>query len=842
MRLKTISRWLGHWSDRVTVGVLRRNTEALPRLDVSDHVMARIRHAQLQAVLSLSGVMMFANVASAIALVTLDAAGMGWRAGPVIWAASLTLLAAIAYRRSRIDPRPDTKIRGRRAPGAVVFSSILLCLFWAYPPLFMLPGAPLYMAGCLAAVSAGMVAGGALALYPVPLAAAIYTTATMGFGLVALVYSGHPLTYYYLAIGLSFQIVVWRAISNHAVLFLRELLRKEEARAQRDVIGLLLGDVEESAAMWLWRADADLSMTEISPGLLEIAGLDREAALGLPLRTFLARCGAVPVGTGDAETLAALCALPEDLPSQTDLKVRLAPQGEAPRVLTVFCRKTIGASGRLVGFDGFVRDVTDEHVSRERARYLATHDPMTGLLNGATFQAEARRRLAAFNAGPDDGRRVIFLFADADNLKSVNDTYGHSAGDGLIRTIATRLAGLTSASGLAARKGGDEFVACIFDLPEAEISDFTEALRNALCRDFEVEGVAVELSCSIGVARAAPGSADLARLEREADRALYYAKGRGRGLIEHYNDEFGEALARERRIAADLPAAIRTGLLDFEFQPIVRAEDGSIFACEALLRWDHVFLGPVAPDAILHAARQTHTTRALTDAALRAALDAAAEWPEDVLVTVNVMARELTEPDCYERVSGIVAASGVAPGRLCIEITESELLENSEAVRRNLTRLRRSGIRIFVDDFGAGYSSLNYLPQYPSDAIKIDRSLVINSARSTAGPMILHAVASMASALSVPAVAEGVETESELESALRAGFEYVQGYHFHRPMRQAELLALFARPPVPPALAAKARRGAGGGGGGKGPAPPRKGANRAAQPSGATGTRARRAR
>ncbi|MGC8202339.1 putative bifunctional diguanylate cyclase/phosphodiesterase [Aliiroseovarius sp. PTFE2010] len=670
--------------------------------------------------------------------------------------------------------------------------SVLLASVWIYPIAVEYGTADPIQKGFIAAVTAVMMAGGALVLYPVPLAAFFYSAMIIVGAVSSLAIHGSAFSVHYLVICLTFGSIVAIAITKHTVMFLGELMRTEEAEAQRDVIGMLIGDYEHANSAWLWRCDAGLLMHEVAPGLLSHLGLEDIEYRRMPLRGLLGRAGAQAVDEEDAALLRRLSGPPSELPAQFDMRLRIKAHTTHESVLSIYLRKTISKSGTIIGFEGFARDITEEHHAKEAVEYLASHDIMTGLLNPAAFQAGAAERIYKANEG-NPNSEVVFVFIDADNLKSINDTHGHSAGDVLIKTVAERLSAIIGETGLISRKGGDEFLACIFDVNPRDTEDLCAAILASLCRDFEHDGTQLELSCSMGVSRAPAREANLQVLEVEADRALYFAKNKGRSRLEHYNVELGNRLIAERRVANDLPAAIRNQEIRCDFQPVVDVNQNRIIGCEALVRWDHPELGTVLPEDVVNAARYTQCTAQLGALILKRALIAVRQWPSDTYVAVNTMAHELTERNYHQRVLAALDQAGVAPNRLSIEITESELLENSTQVIANLTKLRKEGVKIAVDDFGAGYSSLNYLPQYPNDVIKIDRSLINNSSQSESGPLILNAVATMTKALNVLAIAEGVENEKDLQIVRDAGFNLVQGYYFYKPMRQEELLEVFAR-------------------------------------------------
>lgn len=784
---------LGRMADIVALRILRLNQPELAHQTLGPELRSRLFTLQTDAICrALPGFLALVVVVTLAAL-AVDIRFHGLRLPSLIWAGAGILVMGLGIGHCRHWRRAGNRHR-RRMGGIALLAAVAAGGFVTIGPLWvmglhLIPGAAGYLIGALAVVAViGANMLGAVLL------AGLGFAATIGIGVIAALPAGT--IWLSLPLGLAFLALLTHGLVTHATTLLGEIMRRDEALAQRDDIATLLGDYEAASLIWYWRCDENLVLREISPGLIAALGLG-QLAERMPLRGLLGRAGARANKPGDAQILAALARAPADLPNQIELDLRIRAGTPEERIFTFFLRKTVNAQGDMTGMQGFARDITEEYHAKENALYLATHDMMTGFLNSGAFHQELAEQLAAFNRSAAAGL-AVFLFIDADNLKSVNDTHGHMAGDALIATLAARLRHEIGPDALAARKGGDEFLVAILDVAPDEVDRLAARILQSVCANFTHEGKVLDLSCSMGVSHAPAGSADMARLELEADRALYFAKDKGRGRIEHYNAALGRSLVAERRIASDLPAAIRDRHLGCVFQPIIDLATGRITACEALVRWDHPDLGPVAPEQVIAAARLIHCTGALGALMLHNALAAVRDWPEGIMVTVNAMAQELAERDFCHKVLAALRNAQVSPDRLGIEITESELLENSAHVIRNLTRLRAAGVTIAVDDFGAGYSSLNYLPQYPNDVIKIDRSLIANAAASDAGPTILNAVATLARALQLRTVAEGVETRAELDLVRAAGIQMVQGFYFHRPMRPDELQAFLAtrRAPV----------------------------------------------
>ena len=798
MLVRRITENLGRLSEHVTIGFIRLQSSALPKGSSSPLIRDHIRQAQVDTVVALIPALFAGYAVTAALMLAVDVTMVRPRAVTVVWAMSLFILIGfsalrlIRFKALQADhltvERPDVATSGR-----IVLYSLVYASFWSLPLIYMLQDAPPEQAGFIAAVVTGVTAAGAIVFYTAPLAVLILTLIPALSGASALYLYDHLLWAHYGLAAVMFLSLIYLATGRHAILFLNDFLRRQDAFAERTAITRLLGDSLHDSGPFLWRCDDALLMRETSEGLLRLFGCPDDQIIGRPVMALFAHASFTPITAQDAKTFALLDGPADALPVRADFMLTVGT-GAASRTVQIYVRKTLTENGVLVGIDGFARDITDEHAAQKRARFLADHDPMTGLLNTQSFRSRSAGKLAQFNAAGSKDLALMF-FIDSDNLKSVNDTYGHFAGDRLICVLAERLRSFIGTTGLAARKGGDEFLVCLTNIAPSRVETVTSALHANLSRPFTYEGLTLEMSCSIGLAVAPAGEADSTVLTLNADRALYVAKSNGRGRIEQYSAELGAAMAFERRLSADLPEAIRRGDLRFEYQPVVNISTGEICACEALVRWDHPELGVVPATRLVEIARNINAVRAISDLVLATGLREAAAWPEKTRLCVNLVAHEMAEADCFDRIRHALELSSIPPTRLSVEITENEILEHSEQVMSNLTRLRALGVRILVDDFGAGYSSLSYLPKYPCDAIKIDRSLITNCATTDVGPPLLHAIAKLARVMGIDAVAEGVESPADLAIVRQAGLRMAQGFYFHRPMTSEALTALFAQPP-----------------------------------------------
>ena len=376
--------------------------------------------------------------------------------------------------------------------------------------------------------------------------------------------------------------------------------------------------------------------------------------------------------------------------------------------------------GAVVLFD----DVTERALAQARINELARFDALTGLPNRSEFRERAAVTLAAKRADAD----AAVMFVDLDQFKQVNDTLGHGVGDQLLCAAADRLRRAVAAHDLVARLGGDEFVVLMGEVDSSALMVETTARKilEALGQPFDVAGHHLRLGASIGMARAADVGCDLSALLRCADMALYQAKSDGRGTWRLFEPGMEVARARPARTRIrPAPRARAATISQLHFQPIYNVAKGQFLGCEALLRWRHPDARPVSPSVFVPIAEEIGLVAKLDEWVLRNACRAAATWPDDIKVAVNLSA-------CIFQNAEIVARSscarspirGLAPQRLEIEITETALLQNMQLTRSILYELRKLGVRISLDDFGTGYSSLSYLHSLPLNKIKIDRSFL----------------------------------------------------------------------------------------------------------------------
>ncbi len=452
------------------------------------------------------------------------------------------------------------------------------------------------------------------------------------------------------------------------------------------------------------------------------------------------------------------------------------------------------------GWVATFEDVTERKRTEAQIEHMALHDPLTGLPNRASFNAQLNGALGRGSRR----QQLAVMCLDLDHFKPVNDTLGHSVGDALLRQVGNRLRGCLRHSSVVARIGGDEFAIIERDIASAEEpGKLAERIVKALGEPFDIDGHQVIIGTSVGIALAPPDGNDPDKLMKAADLALYRAKSDGRGGYCFFEEEMDAKMQERRALELDLRNAFANNELEVHYQPIVNLETGRVSCFEALLRWRHATRGQVPPGEFVPLAEEIGLINQIGVWVLREACKMAAQWPEEVRVAVNLSPVQFRSLVLVSEVEAALHQSGLAPGRLELEITEAVLLQHTEPTLNMLVQLRALGVRISMDDFGTGYSSLSYLRTFPFDKIKIDRSFIKDVVHHGDALAIVRAISSMGMSLGMATTAEGVETLDQLEKLRSEGCTEVQGFYFSPAVHVAEVMALLGRiTPLTPAIAA----------------------------------------
>jgi diguanylate cyclase (GGDEF)-like protein/PAS domain S-box-containing protein len=561
-------------------------------------------------------------------------------------------------------------------------------------------------------------------------------------------------------------------------------------RAQADALsrGERLADFAQCAGVGVCRIDLDLRIiVEANDAIATIYGYQPGELLGAHPGVLAGLDEPGNAGSAGRETLAERL-VEGRLSTSEGERVVTRRDGQPVRVRVALARSP-GADGRLGYLTAIVQDVTEQHAEAERIRHQALHDSLTGLANRTRFA----QLVADAAARPESQRgHVAVLFLDIDHFKLVNDSLGHLAGDELLRAVAQRFNLAVHEPETVIRFGGDEFVVfCtgIYRVEDAE--EVARRLLNALQTPFTVGGRHVFVTASVGISLSAEPHAE--RMLSEADAAMYRAKALGPDRIAVFDPTLHDRSSRDLQLAAQMHEALAEEQFVLEYQPIVELATGRIAGLEALVRWEHPTEGRLPPSEFVLIAQRTGMIVPLGGWILRRACGDARVWQQthpDVAVHVNLSPSQLVDtlPD---EVGAALEASGLTPERLVLEVTEGAMIPDPAEVDVP-TALRGLGVTMALDDFGTGYSSLAFLDRLPLDELKIDRQFVARLAKTDAGRALVSAILQLARTFGLRAVAEGIETETQLKALLDLGCEFGQGFHFSRPVGTDRVAGLLA--------------------------------------------------
>ncbi len=518
-----------------------------------------------------------------------------------------------------------------------------------------------------------------------------------------------------------------------------------------------------------------------------------EGILGYPPEAFLRDPELWPGLIHPDDLESALAAYDEhwatDRPLRADYRMT-ARDGSVVWVHDEAYSMTEAANGRRVS-QGLLVNRTDQKHLEEQLLYDALHDPLTGLANRVLFRDHVERALAR---QPRSGTKVALLFIDLDDFKVVNDSLGHRAGDRLLVYIAHRLSSATRAGDVAARQGGDEFTVLLDQIHSVEEAvQSAERISLELGHPIEVEGRSIVIGLSVGIALAEDRDTEADDLLAHADAAMYAAKAEGKARHAVFDPSMRIRARSRLRMEAELRIAIEEAALTLHYQPIIELASNRIVGFEALVRWPHPDHGLIPPNDFIPLAEATNLIVPLGKLVMTTACHQLRAWidagvcPPDLAMSVNVSPRQTLEPGFATEIAEILSATGLEPSSLILEITESMMLQESAATDGLLGHLRDMGTRLVVDDFGTGFSALEYFKRFSVQGLKIDRTFIDGLGRSPEDTAIVKATLAFASALDLTVTAEGVETREQLDQLRALGCHQAQGYLFARPVPATEV-------------------------------------------------------
>ncbi|MGH1359803.1 MAG: putative bifunctional diguanylate cyclase/phosphodiesterase [Burkholderiaceae bacterium] len=741
------------------------------------------RARMIKTVLDLTPFSMGSNALNALVLVWLFAGQVHPVIG-VLWLSAITLQitrAMGAWFRSRGKTVTRASERGIRH--AIAFATVQ-GITWGLVPVVLFESAPPGGQLIIAVMTTGMICAGAFVLSAIRAAAISYalilgtlTAATM-FSASSNVSLSMTAVIVPLSILMAvYCLIVVAGIMNLSSTIVSRLIAETRAENQNHVIGLLLRDFEEHASDILWEVDEHRVLRHASPRLMEVLGIAENATTTMPFNDLLAR-----VGYPDREGTNALNALGEVLAGEQpfrDVSLKLSANGQV-RWWTITAKPLTSNAGHVIGWRGILADVTETRDTHESLVRLAHHCSLTNLANRHYFVT----RLAEDLQNLSGDRRLAVLYVDLDDFKKVNDSFGHSYGDTLLKNISTRLQETVREDDLVARLGGDEFAVLLHDVnDETQAMSYAKRLLEYVEPAYQVNGTLMPVGMSVGVALAPLHGSRPDELMRAADLAMYAAKSAGKGMVEFYSKDMGAMSHRRRTLEEGLREVIERNELSLVYQPQISIESGQITAFEALLRWDHPALGTISPSEFIPIAEETGQIEAIGNWVLLNACRDARKWPAQIGVAVNVSAAQAMSGRLLDAVKHALAESRLNVRRLELEITESIFLSESPTTLRVLHELRDLGAKIALDDFGVGYSSLAYLRRFPFSSLKIDRAFTHEIVTSEQSRSIIRAIVALARSMGMTIIAEGVERPEQVTILNRLGADWAQGYLFAAPVQ-----------------------------------------------------------
>lgn len=745
----------------------------------------KVRQEGLRATLQIIPVTQFACVVAALALWLVFQDSMaGW-----VWGLWLLWVGAVAagwvllarWNPKSVNPGPAALVPHWIAGGiqALNFISLLLALY---------PGASSLQSVFIGVFAAAFLASGALVYPSTPTLAFVWILITSGGIGVVLVRDGSTLAW----ILLSFLVLLVGYLTLLVLRMARWFWDRTEAQIrsekQAETIGVLLRDFEENAGDWLWETDATGNLRHLSPQM-ERVFLGPGASITEHNLADLMRKSYRSSGQVEAPAWAEVSRrLDKTLPFQGVL-LRLNIDG-ATTWWELSGKPLFSSVGVHSGWRGVGKDVTARIAHQEETEFRVRFDSLTSLAN----RYHLRKMMDPFFEGSrEPGRGATLVLIDLDHLQNINAVLGHDAGDAVLKEVAERLRLFCQRfGGIPARLGGDDF-GVLLDGPDGTmILGLAAELMNLLNASFGAQGDRLKVQFWAGYAVLDGGIGDADKWFRCAESALQAAKETGPNSVRAYDADMSARLVRRLAIVSNLSRSLSKGEFQLHYQPQFDSGSGRVVGAEALCRWTHSRLGALSPAEFIPLAEQSGHIVEMGAWILGQACRDALTWPPEWKVSVNVSAGQLMNRHFEGEVFRVLDDTGLAPGRLKLEITESTLVRDGRLVRECLESWRRRGVVIALDDFGTGYSSLSYLRRFPLDELKIDQSFVRTVAADPQSFAIVETIIRLAKVLGLSTTAEGVETEGQVQALRDIGCEVFQGYLFAKPMLQADLLHRFS--------------------------------------------------
>jgi len=540
----------------------------------------------------------------------------------------------------------------------------------------------------------------------------------------------------------------------------------------------IVEDLESSGLGWFWATDAEGKIVYLSPNVATALGQTSSALLGQSLQSIF------ETDSSDGAARSLSLKLSSRKPF-SNLTVRAVDE-KSDLALKLTGKPIMAGAGAFLGFRGSAIDITDERRAEDEASKLAKYDSLTGLSNRHRMAQRIDSTLNAFRAAK---RNCAIMMLDLDRFKQVNDTLGHAAGDDLLRQVAQRLSRVIDGGCEIGRLGGDEFQVMLPDMDDrGKLGEIAKKIIEMLSQPYSVEDGRASIGASVGIAIAPHDGLTREEVTRSADLALYAAKGGGRGQFRFYSTDLEHDANLRRRMEEDLRAAIDRGEFTLEYQPMVALKGNMVVSLEAQYRWYDPERGEVAPETFLPIAEASRLIIPLGEWGLKQACADAMEWPDSLRVAIKVSPVQFASDNFVEKIAETLKETGLAPDRLELQLEESVFLGDAGTADKTLSTLFKMGVRLTLDQFGSGFSSLSYLRRAPFNSIKIGEKFLLGSMfDDKPDTQLVKAIVTLARAMDMDAIAVGVESMDLLKMVMECGVAQVQGYIFSDAMNKEDL-------------------------------------------------------
>ena len=703
-----------------------------------------------------------ANLVNAAIILTLFAEDVSV-SGLVTWCTVFAMTTADRLWLGKISSNRDLssqkmlQVKRRITINAVVFAHV-----WGVGVAYLLPISSPTQLMLLAVIGAGKMSAGVMSYRHLPEASRAWTIVIATCLSIGLLFLGGTESYLAICLLATFAMILLLSGRQNFASFADEIFAQKELSESAETVKLLLNDFEEQSSDWLFAVDRGGYLSDVCERFAEAAHSTVEELNGSSLVSLFDR-------KEDRLKLTKYISQGESFPA---LMVTLTINNEQHWWKISGRATKEGTEDHGIAMRGVISDITAQKAAEEKVRYMAHFDGLTDLPNRRFFSEALNRTV--HQAEPEN--KIALLLFDLDHFKAINDTLGHPIGDKFLKLVARRLENIAKSEDTLARIGGDEFALLLNGDRAGFSEEIAKTVVTALSKPFLIDGHNVVSSASVGLAQWSAELTEPETLVKYADLALYSAKGAGRNRVAIFEQQMDIVAEERRNLELDLRASLAEQEMRLHYQPVVDLKTLDQIGFEALLRWEHPRRGVVMPNEFISVAEETGLIVQLGEWVIRKALEDAAQWDEALSVAVNLSPSQMRSPNLIPTIVNALAQTGIAPGRLELEITESILMQDSDVNIRTLHNLRELGVRISLDDFGTGFSSLNYLRSFPFDKIKIDRCFVneIDSRKDCRA--IVRSVISLAKNLGMTTTAEGVERQEQVEDLRSLGCDHVQGY------------------------------------------------------------------